>query len=297
MAQTAQFKEYSYFNASMRGPFFMSGAFHAIIFLVSIFGLPLVMTPPKSVDIPITVEIVDIAELTQTNKIAKPIEKIEEEEKPAPKISKPSPPEIEEIPPVKMDEPPKDVEKPVSELAPPDKAKPAEKAVKPAPKKPVKPIEKKKEEPKRDFNSLLKNLAPDAQEQIKPEETLDKVLAAATEKTQEGSLSDRLTMSEIDAIQRAVNEKLRPCWYVQTGAKNAEDLAVEVRIKVNPDMTVQQATILNQLLYTTDSYYRAAADAAKRALLDPRCAPLPLPPGKYEQWKDIRLNFNPGDML
>ena len=155
----------------------------------------------------------------------------------------------------------------------------------------------KKEEPKKDFDSLLKNLAPEAEAQKEEPQTMDNVLAAATEKRQEGTLSDRMTMSEIDAIQRAVNEKLRPCWYVQSGAKYAENLVVEVQVKVSPNMTVQQAIILNQLLYNTDSYYRAAADAAKRALLDPRCAPLPLPPGKYDQWKDIHLNFNPGDML
>lgn len=293
MAQTAQLKEYSYFNASMRGPMVMSAIFHLAILLLSIFGLPLVMTPPKDMEVPISVDIVDISELTQTTKIAKPVEKIEEEEKPAPNVSKPSPPEIEETPPVKMDEPPKEIEKPVSELAPPDKAKPAEKPVKPAPKKPVKPVEKKKEEPKKDFNSLLKNLAPDAQEKTEPTETMDKVLASATEKVQEGSLSDRLTMSEIDALR----QKLKPCWNVLTGAKYAENLVVEVRVTVNPDRTVKQATIINQPLYNTDTYYKAAADAAIRALYNPRCAPLALPPEKYNEWKTTIITFDPRDML
>ena len=77
----------------------------------------------------------------------------------------------------------------------------------------------------------------------------------------------------------------------------AEDMVVDVRIAVNPDRTLQQATIVDQLRYNTDSVFRAAADAAMRALRNPRCTPLELPPDKYEEWKDTVLTFNPKDML
>ncbi len=292
MAQAVNHNEYSYFNPSMRGGLVASGIFHLAIFAATMIGLPFIMKTPTDVSIPISVEIVDIADITTTTKIAKPIEKIDKEDKPPPKISKPSPPEVEETPPEKIEKPPEDIEKPKNELAPPDKAKPKEKVAKPKPKPPVK-AEPKKEEPKKDFNSLLKNLTPDTEVQKEQPETLDKVVASATEETNVATLSDRLTMSEMDALRR----QLGMCWNVMAGAKFAENLIVEVRVSISPERTVQQAIILDQGRYNSDSYFRAAADAAVRALYNPRCTPLAVPAGKYNEWKTTVITFDPSKML
>lgn len=293
MAHAASQREYSYFNAQMRGPFVMAGLLHLGVFMATIVSMPFIMKPPPDISVPISVEIVDIADVTTTNKVAKPVEKKAEEEKPPPKIEKPTPPEIVEEP-EQVPEPPKPeaAQPKISELAPPEKAKPKEEVIKPAPKKPPVKAEKKKE-PEKDFNTLLKNLTPDTQEQTQPQETLDKVIASATTESQVANLSDRLTMSEIDALRR----QLATCWNVLSGAKYAENLVIEVRVVVNPDRTVQQATIINQPLYNTDTYYKAAADAAIRALHNPRCSPLALPAGKYNEWKTTVITFDPRDML
>jgi len=60
---------------------------------------------------------------------------------------------------------------------------------------------------------------------------------------------------------------------------------------------VQEATILDQGRYNSDSYFRAAADAAVRALRNPQCSPLELPPDKYDQWNVTVIRFDPSQFL
>jgi hypothetical protein len=74
-------------------------------------------------------------------------------------------------------------------------------------------------------------------------------------------------------------------------------LIVEVLIDVNQDRTVANADIVDKARYASDSFFRAAADAAVRAVRNPRCSPLILPADKYDQWKRIDFTFDPRDML
>jgi hypothetical protein len=39
------------------------------------------------------------------------------------------------------------------------------------------------------------------------------------------------------------------------------------------------------------------AESAQRAVMNPRCKTLPLPPDGYEFWKDAIFVFSPRDML
>lgn len=80
------------------------------------------------------------------------------------------------------------------------------------------------------------------------------------------------------------------------GARDAANLIVTIRATVGPDGRVLTARIDNTARMG-DPYFRAAAESAQRAVLNPRCQPLKLPPHKYEQWRDLRLDFNPKDMI
>jgi len=60
---------------------------------------------------------------------------------------------------------------------------------------------------------------------------------------------------------------------------------------------VRDARIVDQGRMSTDSFFRAAAESAMRAVLNPRCNPLKLPREKYDVWKSFILNFNPKEML
>jgi hypothetical protein len=72
---------------------------------------------------------------------------------------------------------------------------------------------------------------------------------------------------------------------------------VDVKIYVNPDRTVRSKEVVDQVKYNADPFFRAAADSAVRAVEDPSCNPLELPPDKYEQWKVIIFTFDPKQML
>ena len=156
--------------------------------------------------------------------------------------------------------------------------------------KPKPEVTKVKKEPaEKDFASLLKNLIPD-----KIEDTQENIEEDKTpEKEEIAPLAERLTISEIDALRYQLGQ----CWLVMSGARYAENLIIEVRVHINPDRTVREATILDKARYNRDSYFKAAADAALRALRNPNCSPLKLPENKYESWKSTIIRFDPSQML
>ena len=71
---------------SMKGPFTVSVLFHVVLFGLTIVTVPFVTKPPIVIT-PIAVELVDIDDLTQTNK--KPPPKVEDKPKPIEKPKKP----------------------------------------------------------------------------------------------------------------------------------------------------------------------------------------------------------------
>ncbi|OYW12914.1 MAG: hypothetical protein B7X02_03195, partial [Rhodospirillales bacterium 12-54-5] len=103
-----------------------------------------------------------------------------------------------------------------------------------------------------------------------------------------------LSLSEKDAIRG----QFIPCWRMPIGSKDPQSLAARVHITLQADGTVVTAELVSDQLnrYSADPFFRAAADAALRAVHN--CSPLKnLPPDKYNSWKDIELNFNPADLL
>ena len=252
------------------------------------------MLPPQ----PIAVEIVDISEITTTNKRpqAQPVPKKEEEPKPSKKVEAPPKVETKAPPKVKpLDKPPevkKDTVKPKPKVPPPPSEK-LEKVEEP-PKK--KEPEKKEEavEQEDEFMSVLKNLQDGA---AVAEETPDAKEVNEQEMSPLAKFSERMSATELDMMVRALNTQFGSCWNLMAGARNAEDITVSINLKVNPNRTVQSARIADQWRYNQDAFYRAAADAALRAIRHPNCEVLDLPPDKYELWKDLKFNFNPATML
>lgn len=284
MNRTHTFDGLIEFDRSLNGPFVGSVLFHIAIITILSIGLPFMAPPPMTLSNPIPVELVEIDELTQV-KEPKPV--AEEKPKPeeeAPKAAPSAPKMDAEAPPDLTGE-----EQPEAEVIVPKEEKAPEPVKVKKPKSKPKPPVPEQNKKKNDFQSLLKNLTPDAATE-RQEETGE---AETTTGSQIANISEQLTISEEDALRRQLSQ----CWNVMAGAKYAEDLVVEVRAVVNPDRTVQSATILDQGRYNRDSHYRAAADAALRALRNPRCTPLQLPEDKYEQWKVTTIRFDPRDML
>lgn len=286
----------------MKGPLIISGIFHAALVIVAIVGLPYFKKTPDPMASAIPIEILPIAELTTTNKPpvqAPPAPEPEKLEKVPEK--KPMPPKVEEVKPPEPPKPKKAAEakpkpKPVTP-PPPDEAalEKTKEEVKPEEKKPPEPVEAKEkaeeQDTSQDFTKLLKNLQ-DSKPQV--DETLpESKTAEAPAPAPVASFSQQLTMSELDALR----QQLSRCWSIQAGARYAEDLVVEVRLIVSPERHVQSATVVDQWRYGQDSYFRAAADSAIRAVNSPQCETLELNPEKYDVWKDMVVTFDPREML
>jgi len=256
---------------SLKNSLGVSAGLHLALLLVLYIGLPHFLTPLPSHHDPVPFEIVELADLTNTR-----LEKPEEQQKPPAPPPAPAP-KTQSQPQAQ----PKMIEK-VEAIALP---KPAEK---PKPPQEVKPKDD-------NFNKLLKDVVKlKPQEQAKPTEAkTDAKTPPQEQKSMAPTLSTRLTITEEDALRRQISQ----CWNVPIGAKDAQNLIVEVVIDVNPDRTVQHAEIVDQSRMATDGFFRAAAESALRALKSPKCTPLELPADKYEQWKHIDFTFDPRDTL
>jgi hypothetical protein len=278
----------------MKGPLTKSVLFHIVIVTLCIVGIPYLHRDLPELSEPLSVELVKPDELAQAVKPAHaPLRQPPKQvEKPPPLPPQPQPPQVNtETPPkpVEPEKPPEPVKdtplvKPPDELAPPVKKPP--KAVKPPDKKP--PVKEKTADQQQAFNSVLKNLiAPKNPGQR--EDNPDK----AEKSSPHAKPAPEMTSNEFAALQRQLSQ----CWSMIAGARMAENLAVDVKLYMNPDRTVQSKMVVDQFRYFSDGYFRAAADSALRAVEDPHCNPLDLPPDKYEVWKVITVTFDPKQML
>ena len=97
-----------------------------------------------------------------------------------------------------------------------------------------------------------------------------------------------LSQNEIDALRA----QIRRCWNPPAGAANAQDLRVEMNVKLRIDGSLAAQPVL--LERATTPYAQVFAESALRAV--ERCQPYTLPVAKYEVWKDIDLGFRLDDL-
>jgi hypothetical protein len=201
--------------------------------------------------------------------------------------------------------PPKPAPKPVAMAPPP----PAPKAAPPTPKvddqaalnklikseskkadtktKPEKPAETDQQ-----FGSLLKNLSKQKPSDATPVADAKTPPAQAAAAGAPGIVASKLSISEEDALRRQIEQ----CWNVPVGARDAQNLVIEIHLEINPDRTVKTAEIVDNGRLG-DPFYLAAAESARRAILNPKCSPLNLPEDKAETWHSMTMRFNPQDVL
>jgi hypothetical protein len=237
---------------------------------------------------PIVVQIVNLAPKTQATQVnpappqpQKPLEVAQAEPpKPEPPKSEPKPappPEPKPAPPEPKPEPKPEPPEPKPEL----KAE----LPKPPPSKPQ-PTRTKDDTA---FDALLKNLAKRDPAREPPQQVAKAESKASSQPI--APLGAQLSTSELDAIR----EQLRPCWLIPAGARDAADLKPTFRVAMRPDATVRTVTLLNSDRLS-DPFFRAAAEAARRALFNPQCSPLKLPPEKYDEWQTFTITFDPKDL-
>ena len=92
-----------------------------------------------------------------------------------------------------------------------------------------------------------------------------------------------------------IRRQMAQCWRIEPGARDAANLVVEIRVLLNQDGSVRDARILDDYRMRSDTFFRSAAENARRAIF--QCSPFRLPPRKFEIWRDMTFSFNPGRMF
>jgi hypothetical protein len=310
-------------TAEMRTPAIVSAMLHVVVLGAAVMNLDFFSRPPLMDPEPVMVEFEAIDKKAAAPKVGNPPPQpqdvpIAQEATKAPPPKSADPPPVPEKPKVEATEvkpplPPQPVEKPK-----PEPPKPAEDLIAlkpkepeppkvekpPEPPKPVPPQEVKKPEPPKPpppkpappkpnvdsmIDDILKNKqSPQKQQtpetQPKPQPQVTREAPAAPQ------LAAVVTASEIEGVRN----KIRPCWNTIGGARD-QNLIVTLVVQMNQDGTPVKADLKDIGRYNNDPTYRAAADAAHRAIMNPRCQPWPLSPEKYNSWRNITFNFDPRD--
>jgi hypothetical protein len=318
----------------MPGGIALSATLHIGLFAVILLGLPSLFRHPPPEETPIAVELVTIAPETRATHpnpfrpkpeakpeppVAAPAPKPEPKPEPSPPVPEPPaaasapppPPEPAKTevkaPPLPPPPPPKPAEAqaPPSALPRPPEPKPKPQEAQHAPRpettkadpkafdKLLRNLEDKHPEPAA-FDALLKNLTKEQVAQADEAPPAPHRIAATAPPSSQprAPLGSQLTASDIDLVR----EQLRPCFNPPFGAKEKPDLVADIKVVMNRDGTVQQAQIVDQGQYAGDPIYRAVADSGVRALKNPQCSPLHLPPDRYDLWQTFVFGFSTRDM-
>jgi hypothetical protein len=312
----------------MKRPLIYSATLHITVLILLLIGFYNPFESTKRQETPMMIEFVNIAEQSAAPMLApEVIKEVEQPEAPKPTPAPPSPqPDPEPAPPpepqpqpepepVKPEplkpEPQPDPQPDQAELIPDPKAKKLKEKEKPKEekkkqkaeitldkkKKPKSKADEKKDDKKKDkkkksskpskslediFNELENEQANDDE----GEPSRGKGAPAAT-------IGPVLTASEKDALSRHMSR----CWLIPAGLRDARNIRVPIKINVARDGTVLKAEIQEKGRMASDTAYRTAAESARRAVLDPNCSPLPIPPDKYEIFKEFVFNFDPKEMF
>ncbi|HEY6979771.1 hypothetical protein [Reyranella sp.] len=307
-------------SVEMRTPALLSVGLHAVALVVAIVNFDFFDRPqiePEPVMIDFEAIAPHAAAPTVGNPPPQPKDaKIDKEttKAPPPKTAEPPPappaPKPDEaktipIPPAPVEKPKPEPPKPVDEKIalkpkepePPKVEKPPE-PPKPAPKpevkkvEPPKPAPPKPQPPKPNVDNLIDNILKNQESRTKiqtPEQQPKPVEQVTRQAPSAPNLAAVVSASEIEGVRN----KIRPCWNSFGGSKEAP--IVTLLVQMNQDGTPTNAEVKETGRYNSDPVYRAAADAAWRAVMNPRCQPWPLSPEKYNAWRTITFHFDPRD--
>ena len=289
-----------------------SSILHLVVLLLVYFGMPSLFKDEDPIERPIPVTVYPMRDETVLPPPQAPEREAEEAPEAEPEPEKepvamppdpdvahdaPPPPEPTPATPdpaprvaeaVAPPPPPPTIPEP-SAVPPPPPPKPAQLAkVKPKPE--PDPLIEEKPEPSNPMVSLLKSVIESAQHEIKIKQKQAK--AAPVETPPEVVSTSRITDEPLSlSVRDAIRRQVEKAWSLPVGAADAGDLAVEIRILLRPDGVVRRADIVDKARLS-DTFYRAMAESARRAVL--QASPLRgLPPEKYEQWREITFTFRP----
>ena len=231
-------------------------------------------------------------------------EPVVEPPKPEPEpVAQPTPPEPKppepKPEPVKVEEPKPEPPKPIEVAKAPDPAAieeliPEEKAPDPseidkliadAPKAPSAPAPRLNPRPKVKTASAKPNELLDKKEPksaAKPKQT-----KKASVGTKQGRKGAPLTQSELDGL----SDSIKRCWNLPQGYTAGNDFQAKVQAKLAKDgSVVGKVKVLSVTGFSGGNSF-LIKNAVNVAIQ--KCAPYKLPTAKYDEWKDLVVNFHP----
>ena len=93
----------------------------------------------------------------------------------------------------------------------------------------------------------------------------------------------------VGSLGQMIRAEIEPCWERALVGLDGTSTMVSVQILLAPDGSVTSARPLDATQQGSDRPYRAVAQAAVAAVK--ACSPLALPPARYQDWKNIVVNF------
>ena len=254
-----------------------------MLIVIATLSLPFIVKKP--IDLPpiISVELIQIGDLTNipfAPKAKKIIEKVKKEK-----------------------------EKLVSEQAPPKKVKKEKPDAVPLPdqkSEKIKKIEEKKQNPEKIDDEIKQVSEFEKDEMFDPNKIAALIDKSKEEIAETTKKSNKVTQSEDSSMnlsaltlneEDALKAQIFGCWSIPLGLPYNENLLVRIKLKLKPDGSVIKTEILDHARMNKpgQGFYKVLAESALRAVQ--LCQPLRVPTTGYERWKDLQLNFDAREML
>ena len=254
-----------------------------MLIIIAALSLPFLVKKPINLPPIISVELIQIADLTNipfAPKAKKIIEKVKKEQ-----------------------------EKLLSEQAPPKKIKKEKPDAVPLPdqkSEKIKKIEEKKQNPEK-IDDEIKQVSEFEKDEMFDPNTIAALIDKSKEEIAETTKkSNKITQSEDSSMnlsgltlneEDALKAQIFGCWSIPLGLPYNENLLVRIKLKLKPDGSVIKTEILDHARMNNpgQGFYKVLAESALRAIQ--LCQPLRVPTTGYERWKDLQLNFDAREML
>ena len=259
----------------------LSILFHT--FMVFLTALTLPFMTKKPIDLPpiLSVELIQISDLTNipfAPKAREIIEKAKEEERLVSEQAPPSSKKKEKPDKIPLPNDEKKKKEIVKKKQNPEELEPEIKQ--------TSDFEKKELFDPNQIAALIDKSKEETAETTKKQKTL-------TQSSVKSSMISGLTLSEEDALKA----QIFGCWSIPLGLPYNKNLLVRIKLKLKPDGTILKSEILDhaRMNQPGQGFYKVLAESALRAIR--LCQPLRVPPTGYEKWKEMQLNFDANDML
>lgn len=271
------------FNIAENRSFQYSTALHVAALVVMLVGFPSLFTNDEPQPSVMTVEILPIG-ATNIKPSDQPIQKKQVAKQPVKQPPKPVQQTQKSAPAA-----PKEAEPIPDKKTPPPKEEKKQDVKKDAPKTDAKQ--------QSDFEKMMEDMRKASEESKKSDPKATDSVTKEENKSKSNAPYDPTKPLSISALD-AIRSQFIPCWTPPVGALDAANLKIIILVRLSQSGEVTEAHFHSSQSgrYNSDTFFRAAADSAMRAVH--KCSPLKnLPSEEYSSWSYLELVFDPSDLI